>query len=242
MAFVKSRDLCKSYGDVEAVSGLDFEVETGSVFGFIGPNGAGKTTTLRIICGILEPTSGVCKVDGLNVVENKVEVKKRIGYLPEEDFLYGGMKVAEHLKYIGELFQVEDVEDRVEWALREVDIAFKSDDLVKTLSRGQKRRVALAKALLHDPPLLILDEVTSGLDPVYKRKMIDLVKRLNNKGKTIIFSTHILDEATRLCDQILIIDKGRRVGYGRIKDVLVETETDTLDKAFFKLVEDKEPG
>lgn len=238
--FVKAAGLVKKYGDFHAVHDIDFTVEKGTVFGIIGPNGAGKTTTLRMICGILDPTEGSVNVGGLDTLKDKVDVKRKIGYLPEEDFLYGGMKVHEHLKYIGELFGVKDPDNRVDWALSEVDIDFKRDSLVRTLSRGQKRRVALAKALLHDPQLLILDEVTSGLDPVYKKKMIELVAKFNEHGKTVIFSTHILDEATRLCDKIMIINHGKRVGYGTIKELKKQTGTGSLDEAFFQLVDTNE--
>jgi ABC-2 type transport system ATP-binding protein len=235
--FIEASNLGKIYTDFYAVKDLSFSVEEGGIFGFIGPNGAGKTTTLRMITGILDPTEGSCRVNGLDVVDDKIKVKAVTGYLPEEDFLYGDMSVRDHLRYIAELYGVGDVDDAVNRSLELVDMKPNIDDVIKHLSKGQRRRVAIAKTLVHDPQLVVLDEVTSGLDPVYARKMINVINNLHAAGKTIVFSTHLLDEATRLCDRVLIINRGLRVGYGSIQEVLEETGAGSLEEAFFKLID-----
>jgi ABC-2 type transport system ATP-binding protein len=147
------------------------------------------------------------------------------------------MSVRDHLRYIAELYGVGDVDDAVNRSLELVDMKPNIDDVIKHLSKGQRRRVAIAKTLVHDPQLVVLDEVTSGLDPVYARKMINVINNLHAAGKTIVFSTHLLDEATRLCDRVLIINRGLRVGYGSIQEVLEETGAGSLEEAFFKLID-----
>ncbi len=234
---IHAKDLGKIYTDFYAIKDLSFEIEEGLIFGFIGPNGAGKTTTLRIITGILDPTEGSCDVNGYSVVDDKIQVKSATGYLPEEDFLYGDMKVRDHLHYIAELYGVKDIEESVYNSLDLVDMRSHVDDVIKNLSKGQRRRVAIAKTLVHDPKIVVLDEVTSGLDPVYARRMINVIKNLKKEGKTIIFSTHLLDEATKLCEKILIINHGQEVGYGSIDEVIKQAGCDNLEDAFFSLVE-----
>jgi ABC-2 type transport system ATP-binding protein len=238
-AFVVAEGLGKIYGGGEdyAVCDMTFTVEEGEVFGLVGPNGAGKTTTLRMLCGVLDPTEGTCTVAGLDTVGDKIGVKEVTGYLPEEDFLYGEMTVRDHLRYIAELYGVDNVREQVYLTLRTVDMEPHIDEVVKTLSKGQRRRVAIAKTLIHDPQLVLLDEVTSGLDPVYARRMTELVRRLRGEGKTIVLSTHLLDEATELCDRILVIDGGRTLALGSVGDILAQTHTGDLKDAFFKLIE-----
>lgn len=239
-AILSAKKLGKIYIEDYAVKDVSFDVTEGEIFGFLGPNGAGKTTTLRMICGILDPTEGKCKVKGYDVVDDKIKVKETIGYLPEEDFLYGDLTVKTHLEYIGELYGVENIDAAVISTLSKVDMLDKIDLQIKTLSKGQRRRVAIAKTLIHNPQIVLLDEVTSGLDPVYARKMVDLVRELRDEGKTVVFSTHLLDEATKLCDRILIIAKGRVQALGTIDDVIKQSGTTNLEEAFFKLIEETE--
>ncbi|MFC2163323.1 ABC transporter ATP-binding protein [Candidatus Altiarchaeota archaeon] len=233
---VESRGLSKIYSVDYAVKDLDFSIPEGSIFGFMGPNGAGKTTTLRMMTGIIDPTEGTCSVDGLDVVSDKIGVKSLTGYLPEEDFLYGDMKVADHLRYMAELYGVADIGEAVHNALALVEMEDHSGIVIKKLSKGQRRRVAIAKTLVHDPKLVVLDEVTSGLDPIYSVKMMQVIRNLKDKGKTVVFSTHLLDEAMKLCDTLLVIDKGVKVGYGTIEGLLKETGCDNLEDAFFKMI------
>ncbi|MBD3389119.1 MAG: ATP-binding cassette domain-containing protein [Candidatus Altiarchaeales archaeon] len=235
-AFVVAEGLGKTYLEEPAVDDVNFTVGKGEIFGFLGPNGAGKTTTLRMVCGVLDPSRGSCTVNGLDTVDDKIGVKEITGYLPEEDFLYGDMTVRDHLRYIGELYGIESVGEAVVRSLRAVDMEPQIDDVVKTLSKGQRRRVAIAKTLIHDPQIILLDEVTSGLDPVYARKMVDVIRELHGRGKTIILSTHLLDEATELCDRILIINRGRVMACDTLKAILEETDTQNLQGAFFKLI------
>jgi len=237
MHFLVAEGLGKVYIDDFAVKDISFSVEEGEIFGFLGPNGAGKTTTLRMMCGILDPTEGSCKIKGLDTVDDKIKVKEITGYLPEEDFLYGDMTVRDHLHYIGELYGISGIEEQVIKTLRTVDMEDRIDDTVKTLSKGQRRRIAIAKTLIHDPQIVLLDEVTSGLDPVYARRMVDVVKKLKDDGKTVVFSTHLLDEATKLCDRILIIADGCIKAMGTIDEVVAQTGTKDLEEAFFSLVE-----
>jgi ABC-2 type transport system ATP-binding protein len=234
--FVSAEGLGKIYSKEHAIKDITFHVEKGEIFGFLGPNGAGKTTTLRIMCGILDPTEGRCTVRGLDTVADKIKVKEITGYLPEEDFLYGDMTVRDHLHYIGELYGVGGLKEKVSQTLRTVDMESHIDDVIKTLSKGQRRRIAIAKTLIHDPEIVLLDEVTSGLDPVYSRKMTDVVRDLNKKGKTVVFSTHLLDEATELCDRLLIINHGRIMACGPLREILDQTATNNLRDAFFKLM------
>jgi ABC-2 type transport system ATP-binding protein len=236
VAFVSAERLSKIYTEGYAVKDLSFEVEEGEIFGFLGPNGAGKTTTLRMMCGILDPTEGRCIVKGYDTMKDKIKVKEITGYLPEEDFLYGEMTVKDHLTYIGELYGVRELREKVKETLKTVDMESHIDEVIKTLSKGQRRRIAIAKTLIHDPEIVLLDEVTSGLDPVYSKKMVDVVKELHRSGKTVVFSTHLLDEATQLCDRIMIINKGRIMGCGTIPDILKDTTCKDLNDAFFKLI------
>ncbi len=236
-AHIVADGVSKTYSKGYAVEGLSFTVERGEVFGFLGPNGAGKTTTLRMICGILDPTEGRLTVGGKDTVKDRIAVKASTGYLPEEDFLYGDMTVRNHLAYIGELYGVGGLGERIGETLRAVDMESHVNDLIKTLSKGQRRRVAIAKTLIHDPDLVLLDEVTSGLDPVYSKRMTDVVRALHGRGKTVVFSTHLLDEATELCDRLLIISGGRMMALGTLEGILKETGCGNLGDAFFKLVE-----
>ncbi|MFH1055677.1 MAG: ABC transporter ATP-binding protein [Candidatus Altiarchaeota archaeon] len=238
-SFVSAVGLSKIYTRDYAVKDLSFTVNEGEVFGFLGPNGAGKTTTLRMMCGILDPTEGKCTIKGFDTVDDRIKVKEITGYLPEEDFLYGEMTVRDHLKYMAELYSVKNDVERVRETLQLVDMESHGKDIIKTLSKGQRRRVAIAKTLIHDPQLVLLDEVTSGLDPVYARRMTGIVKDLRKKGKTVVFSTHLMDEATELCDRILVIHKGRLMACDTIPRILEDTGTGSLKDAFFKLVGDK---
>lgn len=235
--YVRAQGLWKNYSDGFAVQDLSYEVQKGEVFGLLGPNGAGKTTTLKMMAAVLDPTRGDCSVNGLDTVKEKIGVKQITGYLPEEDFLYGDMKVADHVRYMGELYGVGDVGSEVDRVLDAVDMQPQKDEVIKTLSKGQRRRVAIAKTLIHDPQLLLLDEVTAGLDPVYARRMAEVVKGLNDEGKTIVLSTHLLDEATKLCDRMLIIHEGQAKALGTQQEILEKTKTGSLEEAFFKLIE-----
>ena len=206
---IEIKDLVKKYGENEAVKGISFEIERGEVVGFLGPNGAGKSTTMNILTGYLSSTSGDVKVCGFSILENPNEVKKRIGYLPEQPPLYFDMTVYEYLSFVYDLKGVkEDKEKHIEEVMETVDIGKVSKRLIKNLSKGYKQRVGLAQALIGNPEVLVLDEPTVGLDPGQIIEIRGVIKKLGEK-RTIILSTHILQEVAAICDRVIIINNGQ---------------------------------
>jgi ABC-2 type transport system ATP-binding protein len=212
---IQVRHLTKRYGDRVAVQGLSFEVAKGEVVGFLGPNGAGKSTTLRMLTGFLEPSEGEIRIDGLDARTQDLEVRKRIGYMPEAVPLYLEMRVVEYLRYRAALKGVprKQISKNVERALELASVADVTTRVIGQLSKGYRQRVGLADALVADPPLLILDEPTAGLDPNQIRQVRDLIRALA-KEKTVLLSTHILPEVEAICGRVVIIDQGRLVSTG----------------------------
>ena len=199
--------LSKRFGDRTAFDDLSFEVGQGEVFGFLGPNGAGKTTTVRTLGTLIAPTSGSATVAGIPLMpENGVEIRRRIAIMPESPGLYLRLSVIENLECFADLYEVPDPGDRIDRALRAVNLADRADDACGTLSKGLRQRVALARALLSDPQVLFLDEPTSGLDPVAARDVHELIDELRQRGVTIFLTTHRLEEAERLCDRVAILN------------------------------------
>ncbi len=200
----------KRYGPKTAVNNISFEVDRGEIVGFLGPNGAGKTTTMRILTGFLPPTSGTAKVGGFDVVENPIEVKRRIGYLPEAPPLYPEMEVADYLRFVAGIKGIpkKDIPRRIDSVLERTASADVRDTIVGKLSKGYRQRVGLAQALIHDPEVLVLDEPTSGLDPKQIIEARGLIRSLAG-DHTIILSTHILPEVSSTCSRVIIIDEGR---------------------------------
>jgi ABC-2 type transport system ATP-binding protein len=207
---IEIRELYKYYGDRRAVGPLEAHVEKGEVVGLLGLNGAGKTTTLRILACDLLPTSGVVRVDGVDVVENPYAVRTKIGYLPDEPPLYGDMTVAEYLAFAAKLRFVPpgDVAKRVTEALKRTRLSKRADDVVSTLSHGYKQRLGIAQAIVHEPSLVVLDEPINGLDPVQIVEMRKLVRSLGG-DRTVIVSSHNLSEISETCDRILVITDGQ---------------------------------
>jgi ABC-2 type transport system ATP-binding protein len=207
---IRASGLTKDYGNRRAIDNLTFEAEQGEIVGFLGPNGAGKTTTMRILSGYMPPTEGEATVAGYDVVAESIEVRRRVGYLPETVPLYNEMTVFDYLKFMADLRHLPNGADRVDETIEMVGLEDRADGYIGNLSKGMRQRVGLAQALLHRPEVLILDEPTIGLDPgqvVYVRNVI----REIGKERTILLSTHILSEAQQLCDRVLIINKGRIV-------------------------------
>jgi len=202
--------LTKDYGLRRAIDSLTFEAEQGEILGFLGPNGAGKTTTMRILTGYMPPTEGEASVAGYDVVSESIEVRRRVGYLPETVPLYTDMTVFDYLKFMADLRHLPNAEDRVDETLEMVGLEERSEGYIGNLSKGMRQRVGLAQALLHRPEVLILDEPTIGLDP---SQVVDVRKIVREVGKerTVLLSTHILSEAQQICDRVLIINKGRIV-------------------------------
>ena len=206
---IEVHNLTKNYGERTAISNLNFKIDKGDVVGFLGPNGAGKSTTMKIITGFMAPSSGEARVCGYDVFENPIEVKKRIGYLPETPPLYADMKVEDYLKFVAELKQVEPsrVKMLVERALEKTQLLSVRSRLIQNLSKGFKQRVGIAQALVSDPEVLVLDEPTVGLDPKQVAEIRDLIKELRGEH-TIILSTHILPEVQVTCNKVIIIHQG----------------------------------
>ncbi|MEK2687901.1 ABC transporter ATP-binding protein [Bdellovibrio sp. GT3] len=206
------KDLTKDYGPRRAIDHLNFSVNKGDVVGFLGPNGAGKSTTMKIITGFMAPSHGSASVAGYDVFENPLEVKKRIGYLPETPPVYGDMYVRDYLRYVAALKQVpkEKIEKSVDMAIEKTNLGEVQKRLIQHLSKGFKQRVGIAQAIVSDPEVLILDEPTVGLDPKQVAEIRDLIKALRGQH-TIILSTHILPEVQATCEKIIIINKGKIV-------------------------------
>ena len=219
---ISAEDLTKVYGQRTALDHVSFEVPEGEIFGFVGPNGAGKTTTLRILAALLEPTSGHASIDGTDVAQNPARVHTRIGYMPDFFGVYDQLTVAEYLDFYAACYrQPKQRRTKIVGELLElIGLTDRRGQLVDTLSRGLKQRLCLARALVHDPVVLLLDEPASGLDPRARVEMREILKELRGMGKTIIISSHILPELTELCTMIGIIDHGRMRATGSVKDVI----------------------
>ena len=210
---IEVHDLTKRYGAVTAVNSISFSAEPGQVTGFLGPNGAGKTTTMRMLTGFLPPTSGKALVAGFDVFEQSMEVRKRVGYLPESVPLYRDMTALSYLMYIGEIRGVHNRRAKALETLERVALIDRANSRIRTLSKGMRQRVGLAQALIHDPEVLILDEPTIGLDPLQVLELRELVRELG-RSHTLLFSTHILSEAEQVCDNVVIINRGHIVAEG----------------------------
>jgi ABC-2 type transport system ATP-binding protein len=218
---VETRGLIKRYGRLTAVKNLDLVVEEGAVFGFVGPNGAGKTTTMRILATLLRPTSGEARVAGFSVHKQRRDVRRAIGYMPDFFGVYGDMRVWEYLDFFSACYEVPpDTRRRlVDDLLALVDLSHRRDDYVDALSRGMKQRLCLARALAHDPKVLILDEPASGLDPRARVEIRELLRELQAMGKTIFVSSHILSEIEEVCTHIGIIEAGQLVATGTMGEM-----------------------
>lgn len=216
---VAIRDFSKAYRPGEyAVRGLTMDVQQGIICGFVGPNGAGKTTTFRFLATLLRPTEGTALVCGVDVVQDPLQVRSLIGYMPEQYGLYDGMKVWEFLDFFGAAYGIPPSRRRgvIDDVLALVDLTHKADTFVNGLSRGMRQRLALGRALLHDPAVLILDEPASGLDPRARLEMKELIRELRAMGKTILISSHILSELADLCDLLAFLEAGSLVAYGSL--------------------------
>jgi len=211
----------KDYGDFTAVKSLDLHIAAGEMFGFIGPNGAGKSTTIRFLATLLRPTRGKGVVAGCDVVGDPVGVRRNVGYMPDNFGVYDGMRVWEFLDFFALAYRIGKTQRRQSIAnlLELLDLMHKRDDFVSSLSRGMKQRLCLAKTLVHDPPVLILDEPSSGLDPRARVEMKALFKELRKMGKTILISSHILTELADCCSSIGIVERGQLLMQGSIDDV-----------------------
>jgi ABC-2 type transport system ATP-binding protein len=219
---IKIRGFVKRFDHFVAVDHLDLDIEQGDVFGFIGPNGAGKTTTIRFLATLLKPTAGQAHINGYSVTKQVDDVKRSIGFMPDTFGVYDGMKVWEFLDFFATAYGLPRSKRKalIEDVLELVDLTGKRDTLVNGLSRGMQQRLCLAKTLVHDPPVLILDEPASGLDPRARVEMKALLKELQRMGKTILISSHILPELADFCNKIGIIERGKLLAAGPVQDVI----------------------
>lgn len=218
---LKIEKLCKNYGKFLAVNDLNLHIPKGEIFGFVGPNGAGKTTTMRIICGLLEATSGKVFADGIDVINRPGDLKRKIGYMPDFFGVYDDLKVMEYLEFYASIYNIKGAARKkvCDDLLELVDLTDKRDFYVDSLSRGMKQRLCLARSLVHNPELLILDEPASGMDPRARIEMKEILRTLKSMGKTILVSSHILPELAELCTSIGIIEKGRVIMSGTVGEI-----------------------
>jgi ABC-2 type transport system ATP-binding protein len=237
MEMIKTENLTKVYDGVKAVDSLDLTVEKGEVFGFIGPNGAGKTTTIGMMVGLIEPSAGKCFVQGVDVTRSPLEAKRITGYLPDGVGFYSNLTARQNLKYFSRFYSMKDADACISRLLSYVGLD-KVDKPVGSYSRGMKQRLGLAQALLNDPQVIFLDEPTNGLDPQGVIQFRNVIKELSGQGKTIFFSSHILDEVRHVCNTVGIISKGRLVAKGTPDEVRKKMIKDDNVTIFIRVLGD----
>ena len=244
--WIELEKLNKSYGQFRALSDLSLNIAQGEVFGFLGPNGAGKTTTLRILMGTLVPDSGSARIRGLDCIKNRAEVKRQVGYVPDVPVFYDYLKGWELLRFVGQMHGIEELllAERARLLLNELSLDDAADDFVTNYSLGMKKKMGLALALIHDPEVLILDEPTTGLDPLAMRQVQSLLQNYAGSGRTVLLSTHLLEMAERQCDRIAIVHHGRLVAEGRPAELLEQRRTagTTLEEVFLALTAQSDAG
>lgn len=242
---IEVTNLSKYYGEQAAVNDITFSIKKGEIVGFLGPNGAGKSTTMKMITGFIPSSEGTIKVCGKEVSVDAIETRKHIGYLPENNPLYLDMYVKEYLEFVGKIYKLKNVRERVKEMIQLVGLEVEQNKKIGTLSKGYRQRVGLAQAIIHNPDVLILDEPTSGLDPNQLVEIRDLIRRIG-KEKTVMLSTHILQEVEAICDRVIIIRQGKLVADNLAANLQVATDTQVVyaefDGAISKQVLSKIPG
>lgn len=234
---IQVKNLTKIYGEQKAIDSISFEIKTGEIVGFVGPNGAGKSTTMKILTGFIPPSSGEAKINNLDLIEKSLEIRKHIGYLPENNPLYLDMYVKEYLEFVAGIYKLgKNTKSRIKEIIEQTGLSVEQKKKIGALSKGYRQRVGLAQALIHDPEILILDEPTSGLDPNQIIEIRNLISQVG-KEKTVMLSTHIMQEVEAICDRIIIINKGKIVAddsidsiYSHTKDQLITVIVE-FDKA-----------
>ncbi|HEX4449154.1 MAG TPA: ABC transporter ATP-binding protein [Polyangiaceae bacterium] len=233
---VQVRALSKSYGDFVAVRDLTLAIEPGEVFGLLGPNGAGKTTTMKMLMGVLRASGGSATIGGFDCFEQRAEVMRRVGYLPDEPVFYDYLRGREIVRFVAEMhgLDAQASERRCGELVERFELGEAMADYAVNYSRGMKKKLGLIVALVHDPDLLILDEPTNGLDPLATRNVHDLVRDLSARGKTVLLSTHLLEQAQRLCSRAAILNRGRLVTCGTLAEL--STGGRSLEEVFFDAI------
>lgn len=240
---IHARDLSKKYpdvrrGDFVALDGISFQAEEGQVYGLLGPNGAGKTSALRILSTVLKPTSGTALINGFDVVTQPELVRHQIGFVSNNTAVYDRMTAWEMVEYFGRLYglKTDELHDRMERIFERLQMNEIRELLGAKMSTGMRQKVSIARAIVHDPPVLIFDEATVGLDVLAARALIDSVAQLRDQGKCIIFSTHIMREAERLCDRLAVMNRGRFLAEGSLDELREEYQEHDLEELFFQLI------
>ncbi len=226
---------------VKAVDNLSMKVEKGSIFGFLGPNGAGKSTTIKMLVGLLSPSSGKILYDGKNIEDEPVAFRKLIAYVPDEPSFYQNISGYEYLNFIADIYAVSETDrkERIERYAKLFDLDSALRDKVKSYSHGMGQKLSLIAALIHEPEVIILDEPMVGLDPKASRDVKDIMKAIAARGATVFFSTHVLEVAQGICDEIGIIDKGHLIAKGKVDELLERAEDKTLEEFFLSVTEEK---
>ncbi|MEX2126411.1 MAG: ATP-binding cassette domain-containing protein [Woeseia sp.] len=235
---IRVSGLQKSFGEVKAVNGVSFDAPDGRITGLLGPNGAGKSTTLRILYTVMKPDQGSAHIDGVDVVAQTLEARRRIGSLPHGSGLYPHLTARENIEYYGKLYGIPpaDLERKVDTVVRQLDIGGFADRRTKGFSHGQRTKVALARALVHEPQNVILDEPSSGLDVMATRSLRELIRQLKAAGKCVLFSSHVMQEVAALCDEIVIIAAGQVAMHASPEGILDATGCDDLEDAFVQAI------
>jgi len=226
-------NLIKKFGNNIAVNNISFDVFDGEILGFLGPNGAGKTTTVKIIAGLLKPTSGSVYLDGIDIVRNPIEAKRLISYIPDEPFVYPYLTAREFLYFISEIYAVKNPDREIDELFEYFSLKDKADELLSTYSHGMKQKLLIASVILRKPKIMLFDEPTVGLDPVSVKKFKELIKKVSLNGTSVFLSTHILEMAEKICDRVCVIDKGKIIGEGKVVDIINEKKD--LENFFFNL-------
>lgn len=244
---IEVRELTKKYDDIHkgqfvAVDGISFQAKAGEIFGLLGPNGAGKTTVLRILSTVLTPTSGTAMINGLDVQRDAEKVRHQIGFVSNNTAVYERMTAYEMVEYFGRLYGLskQDVKNRTEEIFERLQMQDIRDRLCSKMSTGMRQKVSIARALVHDPPVLIFDEATVGLDVLVARSLLEIVSQLRDQGKCIIFSTHIMREVEKLCDRAVIMSHGRILAEGTLRELQETHNEEDLEELFFQLLSQHE--
>jgi ABC-2 type transport system ATP-binding protein len=241
MTVVKIENLSKGYnkGSVKAVDNLNLHVRPGEIFGFLGPNGAGKTTTIKMMVGLINPDSGSISINGYDISRQPLDVKRSIGYVPDNPDVYEKLTGMEYLKFMADVYRVPSKvrKERIEYFLDMFGLTNAASDLIKSYSHGMKQKIVLIGAIIHDPALWILDEPMVGLDPKSAHQLKELMRQHCDKGNTVFFSTHVLEVAERLCDRLAIINKGKLVAIGTMDELRKGDQADSLENIFLELTE-----
>tara|TARA_B100000686_G_scaffold322782_1_gene376917 strand:- start:2264 stop:2983 length:720 start_codon:yes stop_codon:yes gene_type:complete len=235
---IQVNGLTKYYGSRPAAKDITFEVGKGDVFGLLGTNGAGKSTTIKMLCGLLKPTRGSIKIGGIDIQKMPLKAKSMMGYLPENPLIYDRLTGAETLELIGKLRKLSDemIQQRITYYASSLGLGEQIHNEVGTYSKGMRQKLAIAMTLIHDPEMVLLDEPASGLDPRYTKLLKDWILNLANNGRTVLLSTHIIEMAESLCTKIAIIDQGKLLAIGTVREIQMSTGVNNLEDAFIRLI------